>query len=328
MNLHVLHIFFFDNWSIGKLKMTNSNEWWWWCSFALEMVNHRVFERKKLVFGIGKIHVGNAYISIDQPCQLLPNLHIRQHKSRNQRTNCSSYEVDVIIYSRVLDINIFLFLFHGCTLSSFEYSFLSVFTSSSRLCCCCCNCLTSLFLTIITQFSLFLFCAYVTLDFLSLWTMYLFYLFYAHAFVFLLNVNFHHLTKTSSLHIFVVVVTHLSLLRPSFSLSLAFDDGILNNVHRWIIFSVLVGFDCPFFLFFLFSSLLSFFLSFQFDDDNHTNFSFDFKWRKIKRSSFLSLNLHQSISEVMQHLGNSVRIRTTSIRKKVDLFREESLSRW
>ena len=52
----------------------------------------------------------------------------------------------------------------------------------------------------------------------------------------------------------------LSLLRPSFSLSLAFDDGILNNVHRWIIFSVLVGFDCPFFLFFLFSSLfLSFF---------------------------------------------------------------------
>jgi len=77
---HALRIFYFCNISIGrKLKIyfiekknkTNIN---------LVMVKRKVFERKKLAFGIREMHVGNAFISIDLACRLRLQLNLRIHQ--------------------------------------------------------------------------------------------------------------------------------------------------------------------------------------------------------------------------------------------------------
>lgn len=81
MNLLVLPMFFFYNLLIGTLRQVKERKY---IIDIIEMVKLRVFEQKRRVFGIRKIHVGNVFISIDRVCPwlLLLNRHLLVHRCK------------------------------------------------------------------------------------------------------------------------------------------------------------------------------------------------------------------------------------------------------
>ena len=134
------------------------------------MVKHKVYELKKLVSGIRKMHVGNVCIFIDRQCQLRRNPPIRQHQSNTAHNEDISMWCFVHEFRRQKKKE---YLFRVCP--SFEYSFLLLFLLLSL------DVVSMSIFSFITSITWFLLCVplwHFEKNFLSCENkMYLFYLF-------------------------------------------------------------------------------------------------------------------------------------------------------